>query len=242
MKLMIVRHAEPDYSIDSLTEEGWKEAEALSEMLKELNPKKVYVSPLGRAKDTALTTIKKTNWEYTVYDWLKEFPVKIDKPNRDNGCGWDWLPTDIYDESRIIAFDPDKWSNFEEYANSDMQKEYDYVTSSFDKVLEENGYKRNGKLYDVTRANDDIIIIFCHFGLECVLISHLLNISPVALWQGTVAAPSSVSILNTEERIEGVAVFRLACFGDTSHLYKAGIKPSFAARFCEMYSNKNERH
>ena len=31
MKLLIVRHAEPDYSIDSLTEKGWREAEYLSE-------------------------------------------------------------------------------------------------------------------------------------------------------------------------------------------------------------------
>ena len=30
MKIMIVRHADPDYSIDSLTETGWKEAELLS--------------------------------------------------------------------------------------------------------------------------------------------------------------------------------------------------------------------
>ena len=30
MKLIIVRHADPDYSIDSLTEQGWKEAESLS--------------------------------------------------------------------------------------------------------------------------------------------------------------------------------------------------------------------
>lgn len=33
MKIMIIRHGEPDYSIDSLTEKGWREAEYLSEML-----------------------------------------------------------------------------------------------------------------------------------------------------------------------------------------------------------------
>ena len=27
MKLVIVRHGDPDYSIDSLTEKGWKEVE-----------------------------------------------------------------------------------------------------------------------------------------------------------------------------------------------------------------------
>ena len=33
MKILIVRHGDPDYSIDSLTEKGWKEAEYLSEKL-----------------------------------------------------------------------------------------------------------------------------------------------------------------------------------------------------------------
>lgn len=36
MKLVIVRHADPDYSIDSLTPTGWKEAELLSERLVKL--------------------------------------------------------------------------------------------------------------------------------------------------------------------------------------------------------------
>ena len=57
MRLLIVRHGDPDYSIDSLTEKGWKEAEYLSERLSKLDVKDFYVSPLGRAKDTALSLI-----------------------------------------------------------------------------------------------------------------------------------------------------------------------------------------
>jgi probable phosphoglycerate mutase len=34
MRLMIVRHGDPDYEKDSLTPAGWKEAEALSERMK----------------------------------------------------------------------------------------------------------------------------------------------------------------------------------------------------------------
>ena len=42
MKLLIVRHGDPDYEIDSLTEKGWKEAEYLSERLSRLNVKEFY--------------------------------------------------------------------------------------------------------------------------------------------------------------------------------------------------------
>ena len=33
MKLLIVRHGDPDYSIDSLTPKGWREAELLKDRL-----------------------------------------------------------------------------------------------------------------------------------------------------------------------------------------------------------------
>lgn len=61
MKLVIVRHGDPDYTIDSLTEKGWKEAGYLAERLEKLDVKEFYVSPLGRAKDTASCTLKR--WE-----------------------------------------------------------------------------------------------------------------------------------------------------------------------------------
>ena len=57
MKLLFIRHGDPDYTIDSLTEKGWKEAEFLSEKIAALDVRDFYVSPLGRAKDTASCTL-----------------------------------------------------------------------------------------------------------------------------------------------------------------------------------------
>ena len=63
MRLLIVRHGDPDYEHDTLTEKGWREAELLSERLSKLPVKEFYVSPLGRAKDTASLTLQKMNRE-----------------------------------------------------------------------------------------------------------------------------------------------------------------------------------
>lgn len=112
---------------------------------------------------------------------------------------------------------------------------------NFDALLAKHGYKREGKLYRAEQANNDTICIFCHFGLECVLLSHLLNVSPMVLWHGMCAAPSSVTTVNTEERREGIAYFRMASFGDISHLYAHGEPPAFAARFSECYTNEGQR-
>lgn len=50
MKLLIIRHADPDYSADSLTPVGWREAALLSERLERTEITKTYCSLLGRAK------------------------------------------------------------------------------------------------------------------------------------------------------------------------------------------------
>lgn len=39
MKLLIVRHGDPNYEIDSLTDTGWKEAELLAGRLSKLSVK-----------------------------------------------------------------------------------------------------------------------------------------------------------------------------------------------------------
>lgn len=241
MKLLIVRHADPDYTIDSLTPTGWKEAELLSNRLSGLDVKAFYVSPLGRAKDTASLTLKKMNREATVCDWLREFPPRIFRPDQENETiAWDWLPADWTKDTR--HYDKDAWCTTETMSAGHVGDEYRHVIEEFDKLLSFHGYDREGAYYRAAHANTDTIILFCHFGLECVLLSHLLGISPMVLWHGTCAAPSSVTTLVTEERREGIACFRMSSFGDVSHLYAAGEQPSFAARFCETFENEDERH
>lgn len=246
MRLMIVRHGDPDYSIDSLTPKGWKEAELLADRLCKLDVKAFYVSPLGRAKDTASFTLKRLEREAEEMKWMREFDAQISRPDAvGRTIVWDWLPADW---TTVPAFyDQQSWSSHPllrsgKTEHGHVRAEYDWVTGEFDKLLAKHGYERNGKIYRAVNANNDTIVLFCHFGLECVLLSHLLGISPMVLWHGFSAAPTSVTTLYTEERRRGIAAFRMASFGDISHLYAANEEPSFAARFCECYDNPNERH
>ena len=101
---------------------------------------------------------------------------------------------------------------------------------------------REGHYYRAEKANEDTLVFFCHFGVSCVLISYLLSISPLVMLQNFCAAPSSVSTIVTEERRKGIASFRMSSFGDISHLYAHQEPPAFAARFCETYDNKEQRH
>ncbi len=240
MKLLIIRHADPDYVNDSLTPEGRIEAKLLSERLSDMNIDHFYVSPLGRARKTAEYTLEKLGREAVVCDWLREFPPIINKPNRENSIVWDWLPRDWTENENF--FSNTDWAHHPILEEGKVFEEYTRVTGEFDKLLSCHGYERHERLYKAVKPNEETVALFCHFGLECVLLSHLVNISPMQLWHGFCAPPSSVTTVITEEREKGIAYFRINGFADISHLYKGGVEPSFAARFCETFDNPNQRH
>lgn len=82
MRLLIVRHADPDYSIDSLTPAGWEEAKLLADRLAPIPVAAYYVSPLGRAKDTASLTLKKACRTAETCSWLREFAPQAVHPGK----------------------------------------------------------------------------------------------------------------------------------------------------------------
>ena len=241
MKILIIRHADPDYVNDSLTDKGWKEAEYLAEMLSKQDIKSFYMSPYGRAQDTASLTLKKMGRTAEVKPWLREFDVLIDRPDcKDRQrIPWDWLPQDWTKEERF--FDKDHWHESEYLSKYNVGEEYRKVTEQFDELLAEHGYVREGKYYRAVKPNHDTIAFFCHFGCEGVLLSHLMNTSPMIVWHGFCAQPSSVTTIVTEERREGIAYFRMLGFGEITHLYVNDEPPAFAARFCECYED-DTRH
>ena len=244
MRLLIVRHGDPDYINDSLTEKGEREAELLSDRIAKEKIDEVYISPLGRARKTAEACLKKMDPDIkpVTFDWLMEFAPRIkrpDKPERESIC-WDWMPKDWTKED--VFFDFDKWTTHPVFKEADVEREVKRVYTEFEKFLGEHGYVKEGRYFKAVEPNDKTIVFFCHFGLECVLLSFLLNIPVMLLWHGFIAAPTAVTTIYTEERLQGDAYFRVSSFGDISHLYVADEPPAFSGRFCELFTNENERH
>ncbi len=240
MRILIVRHGDPDYVKDSLTKTGWREAEMLSQRLVQEKIDAFYVSPLGRAQDTASITLQKLGVQAVTLDWLQEFSPRIHRPDHKlvRTVSWDWLPQDWTKED--CFYSAEDWGENAVFQEAKVKEEYDAVCQQFDAFLKEKGYERDGKVYRVTKENHETICFVCHFGLEMVLLSHLLSISPMPLWHGFCASPASVTTIYTEERKKGIASFRVSAFGDTSHFYVHGEKPSFAARYAECFSDSTK--
>lgn len=245
MKILIIRHAEPDYALDSLTEKGFREARLLGEYLHRHYPEisSFYVSLLGRAKKTfEASQVYYPNSFVQYCPWLVEFTGKLrreDKNNKMANC-WDLLP-DVVEEEKILY--TEKWMEApllnEEGAT--VKEEYKNVIEQFDMVLAKHGYLRDGFHYVTKESNHDVIAFFCHFGVASVLLSHLMNCSPYSLWQNSVLLPSSLTEFVSEERRKGVVSFRANKIGSLAHLEPALEEESFAARFCECFEDKT-RH
>ena len=241
MKLLIIRHADPNYEIDGLTEEGKREADLLTERLVAEKPDYFYCSTMNRAYLTVKPTLEKLGLEAERCEWLREFGYAAVKfPEYDSTWGpWDAYPA--FMEKNPDLYDPNRWYDNPIFEGAETKKHYLGVVRELDALLEKHGYRRDGYNYSVEHENHDTVALVCHFGVSGVLLSRLMNCSPYSVWQHGVMLPSSVTVLHTEERERGIASFRMCEYGSLSHLYKAGVEPSFAARFCECFSDET-RH
>ena len=249
MRLIFIRHGDPDYEHDNLTEKGKREVALLTERVCSWkNITQFYQSPLGRAKATAAPSLKALGRDAVTCDWLREFDYKArmtkDYPDKSRigkevMC-WDLLPE--YYTSYKKFFDKDCWTDTKFMKSGKIKKYYKQVCNGIDGILSEYGYTRNQKnFYDVAKpvpnhnwsepiagyhlksVKDDYpdettLVFFCHLGVMFSIIAHLTGLSPLQLWQGFFVAPTSITVLNSEERLEGQAWFRVERLGDTNHL------------------------
>lgn len=239
MRILIIRHGDPDYANDSLTEKGVREVELLRRRLADEKIDYVYCSPLGRAKKTCEIAMQGRNIKTEILPWLQEFGYPVLLPTGERHIIWDLLPSfrERYPDLQING----RWQSVPFIRDSVVPEKYAELTEGLDLLFKNHGYVREGAFYRAERPNRDTVALFCHFGVEAVILSHLLDISPFALSHGFMALTSSVTTIYTEERRKGVATLRCSGFGDTGHLYAGNEEPSFAGRFCEVFDSDERK-
>ena len=195
-----------------------------------------YCSPLGRAKDTASFTLKNAGREAEILPWLREFDAPVlDPETGKRRIPWDFLP-DVLDANRDL-YDNNLWTKNPIMQTGNMDENYHFVTDGLDALLARYGYVRDGYRYHASDETnrEAVIVCFCHLGVTCVALSHLLNMTPVQLWQGMFLAPTSVTIVGSEERKLGEVYFRCQTVGDVHHLLSAGEPVSYYGAFNDPF-------
>lgn len=233
MKILIIRHGDPDYEHDSLTEKGEREAALLAERIAGIEVTDFYLSPLGRARRTYEFTRALTGREAETLPWLQEFRGKIVEPSgaRTRIC-WNFAPQ--YWTRCPEMFTPD-WLSSPIFQTGDTRAIYDETTRGVDELLARYGYTPLAPLLYAApdRAPEPVIALYCHCAVGQAIVAYLTGMPLPLVWHALFMPTSSVTVLRTEERVPGQTYFRCVQMGDTSHLLKGGEPVSDSGLFSE---------
>lgn len=176
MRIVIVRHGEPDYEKDCLTANGMKQAELAAERLLKEHIEKIYSSPLGRAYETAMAYSELTG---TKPVGILEFMKEIRYGREDDlysEAGHPWSNADkMISEGKDIR-DPE-WRKTPAFVDNTATVDVDNVIRHTDEWLKDLGYVREGLYYRNVREDDEqhTVALFCHGGSATAMLSHIYN-------------------------------------------------------------------
>ena len=182
MRLYLVRHGEPNYELDCLTENGKIQAEKAADVLQNVKFDKVYCSSQGRAHETCMATCRRINMEPIVVDWAREdlggqyFGI-IDPDNR-----WTWIfwskKYGPYLRNEEVMKLGRYWYKSPYFQDTKVEEGVKIMNKSVDEFMLENGYKHDRDNCQYIKVGDtpDTIILFAHGGFGVSFLSSLLDI------------------------------------------------------------------
>jgi broad specificity phosphatase PhoE len=209
MRILFIRHADPDYDQDTITAAGHQQAEALARRLLGTRLERLYVSPMGRAQATARYIADTQRLEPVTLDWMRELNGNWE------GDRWAW---DMPGAEALVAEALPQVSDWHECVPYGplLLPQWQELGQRFDDLLTEFGYAREGHRYRVRGAYPGAIASVAHLGAHLALLSHLLHWPLPLLYIHLGCDPASITELQWEEH-GGYAVPRAIRVNDTSH-------------------------
>lgn len=209
MEILLIRHGDPDYANDTLTEKGLREARQLAEGLREVQIDRIYVSPLGRARATVAPMAQAKRLEPVVLDWLRERGIK-------RGPVYLWeAPGSMFLERPTLPGVSD-WQ-LPEGAMPEGAEQFSRVRGGFDALMGELGYAREGHGYRVVRHSEERVALLCHKGVVLTMLADMLHWALPAVFVSLHIHPTGVTRLEMVE--EGsFAHWKALAINDLSHL------------------------
>lgn len=227
MLLYYIRHGDPVYDPDSLTEKGRKQAEALSERLSKYDFDEIYSSTSMRARLTAEPTAKKLGKEVKLLDWCNEALAwqEFTKTTAEQNIYWFYQ----HEESRKVMATQktlslgNDWHKQPYFADTHVAEGLARVRKNTYELLSAHGYDKaaDGDYYVATNPNDKRIALFAHEGFGMAFLSTLTGVPYPTFCLHFGLEHSGVTVI----RFDG-ADFVVPCvlqLSNDSHLYKSGL-------------------
>ena len=216
MRILFVRHGEPDYDHDCLTETGRRQAEAAAVRLQDEGICEIFSSPNGRAKETADCTARLLGLPVTVLPWMREISWGGE------GIPYDGHPWTVSDEMMREEADLSRWREHPYFRGNVASRCYDLISEAFDRFMDAHGYARHGTRYLCRKDNNDSIAVFSHGGSGACVLSHLMDLPFPFVCSVMPYDYTSVIILDFPSVPDRIVFPRLELFNDTAHTALSG--------------------
>ena len=219
MRIIFVRHGEPDYERDCLTETGKRQALAAAERLREEGIGGIWSSPLGRARETAEAASRALEIPVRTLDFMRE----VDWGSRDGtplfADGHPWNIADELARKGISLNDPG-WRNHPYFRNNRVCDSVDRVESEIDEWLAELGYRREGPYYRCVRkdSGQKTVALFSHGGSSAAAMGHILNLPFPYACALLHLAHTGITVLRFDRVPGSKAMPRLELANDDRHI------------------------
>ena len=224
MLLYLVRHGDPDYKTDSLTERGKLQAEAVGKRIIASKIDRIFSSPMGRAKMTAEPACRLLGIEYEVEEWTKEVEEYIKTTYPDGKIkSIDGLQNTAHREGGCIDLSYENAFECPTIGESGMGAAVKYVEENGNAFLERLGYREKGGNYRILRENEERVALFCHGGFMRTWLSVLLHIPLHMMLADFDINHTGVTVIQFKNNENGITAPRLLCYSDLSHLYAEGL-------------------
>lgn len=220
MRIIFVRHGKPDYKTDSLLEIGKEQARTVAERLRDEKISEIYASTMGRALQTADPLSKMLGLEIKKCDFMREIGwgnATDGEELRFGGHPWLTVPDMIINGEDI---DSRTWRDEEPFLKNNKLKEtMDRVISGGDKWLSELGFSREGKLYRVTKDNENkTVAMVSHGGASTALLAHMLNIPFLRFLYTFRPYFTSVTVIEMVGKVGNLCAPRIKLLSDDRHV------------------------
>ena len=224
MRLFIIRHGEPNYDIDRLTEHGWKQAEAVGRRLAKVGIDRVFSSPMGRAKDTATPTCRLLGLEYGIEEWAHEigderltcFPDGKRK-------SVSLVQNSFFIEKGNFGLGYDRAYECQGFNDTKMREAVAKLEKCGDEFLERLGYRKENDVYRIIEPSEENVALFCHAAMARAWLSVLLKVPIKVMWASFSYEFTGVTELEFRNNENGITAPRCIGFSDLSHLYAENI-------------------
>ncbi len=232
MLLYIIRHGDPIYSPDSLTELGKIQAASVAKRLSAHGIDKIFSSPLKRAIQTAEPTSILTKKEIMIEDWMSEHLAWQDFAT-ENEAGIKTWSFGIEENrrkyhSREIQNRGLSW--FEDpFFGENFKRGYFRLLDASDDFFERLGYvhDRENCCYRAISPNDMRVAAFCHQGFGLSWLGTLLDIPLPISWVSFDMSHSDFTVIEFKAGADGVCIPKVLTLSNDSHLYADNIPTKY---------------